>query len=238
MFLTYKRIGLFNIKLEWNVADFKKNIWNYKISKYILKVSKNYSPFLSNLVLLNFQTFNLEPNYVDNLRLNSIIFNDIQSESTCQAYCCIKENCIFYAFVTRDDIFEELTYGSCILKSKIDISNGTNGSPEQIRAFSILTYDSTHIYSYDLLEQQLNHRFRIDYYTPYGLQSSSNEISVTLDETPINGSLYSDNFSLSFILNIQLEKSEEYARLFLVFKEDFLFYIGTYKSKLLTFIMT
>jgi len=145
---------------------------------------------------------NLEPNYVDSLRLNSVIFNDIPSESACHAYCSINENCIFYAFVTRDDIFEELAIGSCILKSKIDITKGTNGSPEQIRAFSILSpiinfnfqnqnyvlkiiaNDSTYIYSFDFPEQQMNHRFRIDYYTPYGLQSSSNEISVTFGIKP------------------------------------------------------
>ena len=51
----------------------------------------------------------------------------------------------------------------------------------------------------------------------------------------MTGTMYPDNFSLSFVLNIQLQKIEESARLFLLFKEDYLFYIGKTKSMLTPF---
>ena len=89
-------------------------------------------------ISLNFILVNLQPSYFDNLRSDSVIFSGIGSQSACQAYCSINENCIFYAFTLDDDIFEELSRGSCIFKSKVDISNGTN-VPEQIKIFSLLS---------------------------------------------------------------------------------------------------
>ena len=67
----------------------------------------------------------LYPNYYDDLRSNSAILLNVESDTACEHYCSMNENCILYAFVSKDDPFDELPYGACILKSKIDVSNGT-----------------------------------------------------------------------------------------------------------------
>ena len=79
-----------------------------------------------------------QPNYFDELKHNSVVFVDVESYSKCSIYCLINENCVFFAYLNSDDKFEELSYGSCILKSKIDLTNGTI-APAYISTFNLIS---------------------------------------------------------------------------------------------------
>lgn len=57
---------------------------------------------------------------------NSVVLNGVPDEDKCSFYCSLNENCIFYAYSETIDELDGLYYGSCVLKSKLDISAGIN----------------------------------------------------------------------------------------------------------------
>jgi hypothetical protein len=67
----------------------------------------------------------LEPKYYDDLKSNSVILLNVDSMVLCERYCLLNENCVFFVYVSTDDLYDELPRQSCVMKSKIDITNGT-----------------------------------------------------------------------------------------------------------------
>lgn len=57
---------------------------------------------------------------------NSIILNNVESEDRCSYYCSLHETCIFYAYSQAINNLDGLKNYSCVLKSKLDITSGTN----------------------------------------------------------------------------------------------------------------
>ena len=50
---------------------------------------------------------------------------NVESMVLCERYCLLNENCVFFAYVSTDDAYDGLPNAACVLKSKIDITNGT-----------------------------------------------------------------------------------------------------------------
>ncbi len=51
-----------------------------------------------------------------------------ESNEQCANYCAMNEYCVSYIYYTNKNSYDELDLYSCVLKTKIDVLNGTYGT--------------------------------------------------------------------------------------------------------------